>query len=64
MPSWFWILMWVLVIAGVAFFAVREIRSGRRRSADVDRHQHTAVREAGVNLDGRGPNGGAQTWTG
>ena len=28
MPSWFWILMWVLVIAVVAFLAVREIRPG------------------------------------
>ena len=64
MPSWFWILMWVLVIAVVSFLAVREIRSGRRRSADVDRLRHTAVREAGVHLDGRGPNGGAQSWTG
>lgn len=64
MPNWFWILMWVLVTALVAFLAGREIRSGRRRSADVDRQRHTAVREAGANLDGRGPDGGAQTRAG
>ena len=64
MPSWFWILMWLVVIAVVAFFAIREIRSGRRRASEVDRSQHAAVREAGANFDGRGPNGGAQTWMG
>ena len=62
MPSWFWILMWLLVIVVVAFFAVRELRSGRRGPAEVDRDQHAAVREAGAHRDGRGPNGGSQTW--
>jgi hypothetical protein len=61
-PSWFWIMMWLLVIAAVAFFAVREIRSGRRGPAEVDRHRHAAVREAGANFEGRGPNGSGQTW--
>jgi hypothetical protein len=62
MPIWSWILMWLVVIAVVAFFAIREIRSGRRRTAEVDRSHHAAVREAGANFDGRGPNGGVQTW--
>jgi hypothetical protein len=64
MPSWFWILLWLLVIAVVAFFAVREIRSGRRGPAEVDRYRHAAVRESGTNLEGRGPNGASQTWLG
>ena len=62
MPSWFWILMWLLVIAVVAFFAFRELRSGRRGPSEVDRDQHAAVREARTNLEGRGPNSSAQTW--
>jgi hypothetical protein len=64
MPTWAWILMWVLVIAVVAFLAFREIRSGRRGPSEVDRHQHAAVREAERNLDGRGPNGASQGWLG
>jgi hypothetical protein len=64
MPSWLWILLWLLVIAVVAFFAVREMRSGRRGPSDVDRDQHAAVREARANFDGRGPNGASQTWMG
>jgi hypothetical protein len=64
MPSWYWILMWLVVIAVVAFFAIREVRSGRRRNVEVNRDHHAAVREAGANSDGRGPNGAAQTWLG
>ena len=56
MPTWSWIALWVLAIAVVAVLYVRERRSGRR-AGEGDRHQHDAVRQAGVNADVRGPNG-------
>lgn len=54
MPTVIWILVWVAVIATVAFFMVREVLSGRRERRDVDRlHHHQAVREAELNRDQR-----------
>jgi cytochrome c-type biogenesis protein CcmH/NrfF len=57
MPTVLWILIWVAVITIVAVLYVRERRSGRPQVEDFDRTQHEAVREAGMNRDGRGPNG-------
>jgi F420-0:gamma-glutamyl ligase-like protein len=62
MPTIVWILIWVAVIGTIAVLAFREIRSGRKQPPEFDRHKHAAVREAGVNLDVRGPNGQSQTW--
>lgn len=64
MPTVFWIVLWLAVLAVVAVLAVRERRSGRRGPDEVDRNGHAAVREAGANQDGRGPNGASQTWMG
>lgn len=61
MPSWAWILLWAVLLVGVAVLYVREKRSGRR-IGDVDRQQHQAVRDAQADAQLRGPNGGAQTW--
>lgn len=61
MPSWAWILLWVVVLAGVAVLYVREKRDGRRMG-DLDRQQHQAVRDAETDAQVRGANGGAQTW--
>ena len=56
MSPWFWIVLWVVAVAAVAVLYVRERRSGRR-AGEVDRHQHEAVRMAGVSAEVRGPNG-------
>jgi hypothetical protein len=63
MPTVAWVLLWVAVIATVAFLVVRERRSGRRSGA-VKRHDHAAAREADLNREGRGPNGSSSTWVG
>jgi hypothetical protein len=62
MPTIVWLLIWAAVIAIVAALYVRERRSGRREVADFDRNNHEAVREAGINRDGRGPNGANSTF--
>ena len=62
MPTIVWVLLWAVVIGAIAFFAIREMRSGRKQPPEFDRFQHDAVREAGINQDTRGPNGQAQTW--
>jgi hypothetical protein len=64
MPTPVWILIWVTVMALLAFFVVRERRSGRRGPQDVDRLRHTATSEAEMNREGRGPNGPSSTWIG
>ena len=64
MPTYVWLLIWGVAIATLAFFYVRERRSGRKPIAEVDRYGHQATREAGACLDGGGPNSGAQTWLG
>jgi hypothetical protein len=64
MPSWFWISLWVLVIAGVAVLYVREKRSGRKPVDTPERGQHLATQEAEVNRARFGPNGPAGTWGG
>jgi hypothetical protein len=64
MPTIVWILVWVAVIGTVAFFTVREIRSGRKQPPEFDRSKHEAVRESGMNADSRGINGGASLWGG
>ncbi len=46
LPTVVWILIWVVVLGTVAFFAVREVRSGRKQPAEFDRTKHEAVREA------------------
>lgn len=55
MPTIVWILLWVAVIGTIAFFTVRELRSGRKGPNEFDRHEHEAAREAGVRADIRGP---------
>lgn len=55
MPAYVWILIWAVLIGGVALLAIREIRSGRKITADVDRMKHEAAREAGIRADTRGP---------
>jgi len=57
MPTVVWVLVWVAVIGTIAFFAIREIRSGRKQPAEFDRRQHEAAREAESNAGARGPNG-------
>ena len=56
MPTYAWILIWAVVLGTVAFLALRERRAGRRMTADVDRLQFDAQKEAGVRSDLRGPN--------
>ena len=56
MPTYAWILIWAVVLVAVAFFAVREVRAGRKGPGEFDRMEHEASREAGVRSDIRGPN--------
>ena len=46
MPTYVWLLIWGIAIAGVAFLYVREVRSKRPPVGDVDRLTHQAIREA------------------
>jgi hypothetical protein len=62
MPTIVWFLIWVAVIGTIAVLAFREIRSGRKQPPEFDRNKHEAVREAGVNMEVRGPNGGSSMW--
>jgi hypothetical protein len=39
MPTFVWILIWLAVIGSVAFFAIREHRSGRRVAPDAVRRR-------------------------
>ena len=55
MPTYAWIVMWTVLLGGLAVMTVREIRSGRKITADVDRMQHQAHGEAGTRADLRGP---------
>jgi hypothetical protein len=64
MPTYAWILLWAAVLGGVALLVLRERRSGRRGPSEVDRTKHESVRRAGLDQDGRGPNGPSQTWVG
>jgi hypothetical protein len=64
MPMFVWVMIWVALIGTVAFLAIREIRSGRRGPNEFDTMSHEAQREAGINRDGRGPNGPASLWGG
>ncbi len=64
MPTYVWLLLWGVLIAGVILLVIRERSSGRRGPEDVDRMSHEASREAGMNRDARGPNGGASLWGG
>jgi len=64
MPTIVWILIWASVFATVAALYVRERRAGRREPTEFDRSTHEAVREAGMNRDGRGPNGPGSLFTG
>lgn len=41
-----WILVWAVVLGTVAFFLVREVRSGRKQPDDFDRTTHDAVAES------------------
>ena len=59
-----WVLIWVAVIAVVAFFAVREIRSKRKGPAEFDRLRHEATAESDARSHTQGPNGFGQTWVG
>lgn len=62
MPSWAWILMWVLLVGVVAALYVRE-RIGQR-TAEGDRFRRQAVRDADRHAHLNGPHGGGQTWIG
>jgi hypothetical protein len=64
MPTIAWILIWVAVIAVVAFFAVREIRAKRRGPGDVDLLRHQATAEAEMRAHTQGPNGFGQGYLG
>ena len=64
MPTIVWILLWAVVLAAVAFFVIRELRSGRKGPEEFDRLDHAAVREAHMNRDGFGPNGGSSLYGG
>jgi hypothetical protein len=64
MPTIVWILMWVVILGTLAFFTVREVRSGRKGPIEVERFKHQAVRDAGVRADMNGPNGPQSTLMG
>jgi hypothetical protein len=55
-PTIVWILIWVAVLGTIAYFAVREIRSGRKQPPEFDRTKHEAVRESEANRQIHGPN--------
>ncbi len=55
-----WILVWAVILGTIAFFLVRERRSGRTGPGDFDRTQHEAVRESTVKSQIAGPNGMGQ----
>ncbi len=44
MSTFVWILVWAVALCTLAFFAIREIRSGRKGPGDFDRTRHEAVR--------------------
>jgi hypothetical protein len=52
-----WIIGWAVVLGVVVFFAVREIRSGRKGPDDFDRTKHEAVQQSSMNAQVHGPNG-------
>jgi hypothetical protein len=62
MPVIAWVLLWVVIVGVIAFFAVRQMRTRSTPVKDFDRYSHEAVREAGINQDVRGPNGQSQSW--
>lgn len=62
MPTIVWILFWAAAIGVVAFFTVREIRAKKPPINDFDTMDHEAVRQAHMNRDRMGPNGGASLW--
>ena len=64
MPAVPWVLIWVAVIAVVAFFTVREVRAKRREPGDFDRLRHDATAQADLRSHTQGPNGFGQTWLG
>jgi hypothetical protein len=57
MATALWIAVWVVVLGTVAFLAVRQVRSGRKGPADVDRTRHEAVRESTMRSQVNGPGG-------
>ena len=59
-----WILLWVAVIAIVAYFTIREVRSKRKGPGDFDRLRHNATSEADLRSHTQGPNGFGQSWMG
>jgi hypothetical protein len=64
MPTIAWVLVWVAVIAVVAFFTIREVRAKRRGPADIDRLRHPAAGEADMRAHTQGPNGFGQGYQG
>jgi hypothetical protein len=59
-----WIIGWAVVLGLVAFFAVREVRSGRKGPAELDRTKHDAVKESTSRSQVQGPNGLGQSFWG
>lgn len=55
MSTLVWILIWVAVVATVAFFVVRERRSGRKGPGDFDRTRHEAVQQSSMHAQTHGP---------
>jgi hypothetical protein len=64
MPTYVWLVFWAIAIGTLAFFTIREIRRGKKQPPEFDRFQHEAVREASMNMDARGINGGSSLWGG
>jgi hypothetical protein len=50
-----WILVWTVALCTLAFFAIREIRSGRKGPGDFDRMRHDAVGDAASRAQMTGP---------
>jgi hypothetical protein len=50
-----WIIGWAVVLGVLAFFAIREIRSGRKGPADFDRTRHQSVNESAARSQMTGP---------
>ncbi len=50
-----WIVVWAVILGTVAFFLVRELRSGRKGPGDFDRTRHEAVQQSSMHQQTHGP---------
>jgi hypothetical protein len=50
-----WIVVWALILGTLAFFLIRERRSGRKGPGDFDRTRHEAVGDSTSRSQMQGP---------